>query len=250
MSSKNSMATNSEAKKVLITLCARGGSKGIPGKNIKPINDIPLIGYSINIAKKFAQSKNAVISLSTDSDEIKEVAFSFGIQTNYDRPAEYSKDETGKIETIKHILDYEQKRLNKEFDFILDLDVTSPLRNLRDLEDAYNIIKNDKKCLNLFSVSKANRNPYFNMVEQNEQGYYELCKKGIFKTRQSAPTVYDLNASFYFYTADFFRRDYRTVMTEKTLVYLVPHICFDLDHPMDFEFMEFLLKNKKLDFEL
>lgn len=236
--------------KILVTICARGGSKGIPGKNIKPVNGKPLIGYTIEVAKQFAGATNASIALSTDSDEIKQTALSFGVDTGYERPPEFSQDATGKIDTIQHLLSFEQHKNKVEYDFVLDLDVTSPLRNKQDLDAAYKIISGDENCLNLFSVSKAQRNPYFNMVEQMEDGYYGLIKKGVFKTRQSAPPVYDLNASFYFYRAAFFNQNYRTVMTERTLIYLVPHICFDLDHHIDFEFMEFLMKNNKLDFTL
>lgn len=236
--------------KILITICARGGSKGIPGKNIKPIHGIPLIGYTINLAKRFSAFHDTTIALSTDSEEIKRVAGSFGVETNYERPAEYAGDSVGKIETIKHLLDFEQKQRNEHYDFILDLDVTSPLRNLRDLEDAYKIISDDPNCFNLFSVNTAQRNPYFNMVERKENGYFGLIKQGVFKTRQASPPVYDLNASFYFYRAAFFAEGFKTVITEKSLIYLVPHICFDLDHLIDFEFMEFLVKNNKLDFDL
>ncbi|MCE3229926.1 MAG: cytidylyltransferase [Bacteroidetes bacterium] len=244
------MLENKNETRILITLCARGGSKGIPGKNIKPINNIPLIAYSISAAQKFGHSKNVKIALSTDSNEIKSVAASFGLQTTYNRPAEYSRDETGKIETIKHLLDHEEKIAGVKFDIILDLDVTSPFRNTEDLEQAFHKIISDEKSLNLFSVSKAHRNPYFNMVEQKENGYFDLIKKGVFKTRQSAPPVYDLNASFYFYKRKFFELDCKTAITDASMIYVMPHMCFDLDHPVDFEFMEFLLKNNKLDFEL
>jgi CMP-N,N'-diacetyllegionaminic acid synthase len=241
---------NQGEKKILITLCARGGSKGIPGKNIKPVNGIPLIAYSINVAKQFAEKFNSVITLSTDSEEIKKVAKEFGVDTRYIRPEEYSRDETGKIDTIRHLLDFEQELSGDVYDYVLDLDITSPLRNLKDLVESYKIILNDENCLNLISVSKAHRNPYFNMVEKKENGYYYLVKEGLFKTRQSAPPVYDLNASFYFYTKEFFEDKYATAITKRTQVYLVPHMCFDLDHPVDFEFMEFLIKNRKLDFDL
>ena len=110
--------------------------------------------------------------------------------------------------------------------------------------------KNDANALNLFSVNHAARNPYFNMVEQQPNGYYGLIKKGEFVTRQSAPNVYDLNASFYFYRRTFFESGNTKSITEKSLIYVMPHICFDLDHPIDFEFMEYLMANNKLTFQL
>ena len=88
------------------------------------------------------------------------------------------------------------------------------------------------------------------MVEQDENGYYRLVKKGNFLTRQSAPAVYEPNASFYFYRRAFFDQQNPATIGSRSLVYVMPHICFDLDHPVDFEFMEFLVSNNKLGFEL
>lgn len=236
--------------KLLITICARGGSKGIPGKNIRLLNNKPLIAYSIETAKQFALGKNAVIELSTDSREIKEVAGKTGLVTDYTRPEKLATDTAGKIEVLKDILEFSEKKKGFQYDYLLDLDVTSPLRNQHDLESAFKIIQEDDKALNLFSVNPANRNPYFNMVEQGEDGYYHLVKKGAFLTRQSAPKVYELNASFYFYRRNFFEQQDPTTISDRSLVYIMPHTCFDLDHPVDFEFLDFLLQSNKLGFEL
>lgn len=235
---------------ILITLCARGGSKGIPGKNIRPINGRPLIAVSIDVAKAFAASHNADISLSTDSDQVKTVAAQYGIDTVYTRPPDLATDTAGKIGVIKDILAFEEQRKNKVYDFVLDLDITSPLRSLEDLESGFAIISKDENALNLFSVNPANRNPYFNMVEQQPDGYYGLIKKGEFLTRQSAPPVYDLNASFYFYRHSFFEMNQVTTINSRSLIYVMSHICFDLDHPLDFDFIEYLVANNKLDFNL
>ena len=135
---------------------------------------------------------------------------------------------------------------------MLDLDVSSPLRNLEDLKTAFGMLAGDAEAVNLFSVSPAGRSPYFNMVERKENGYYAQVKRpdtNVF-TRQSAPVVYDLNASFYFYRRSFFDLGYKGAITDKSLVYVMPHICFDLDHPIDFEFISYLLENRKLDFSL
>ncbi|MBN9300123.1 MAG: acylneuraminate cytidylyltransferase family protein [Filimonas sp.] len=237
----------------LITICARGGSKGIPKKNIKLLNEKPLIVYSIDIAKQFADKfKNAYIAISTDSDEIKQVASNYGIKSDYIRPSELAGDKAGKIDTIADVLRYTEKINNVRYDYVLDLDVTSPLRNIVDLKNAFEILEKNENAVNLFSVSRANRNPYFNMVEQKENGFYAQVKKtdGDIFTRQATPVVYDLNASFYFYKRVFFDLAYKGAITDKSLIYEVPHLCFDLDHPIDFEVMNFLMKNKRLDFEL
>lgn len=239
--------------RILITICARGGSKGIPGKNIKALAGKPLIGYSVDVARQFKNEfKEVDIALSTDSDNIIEIAEECGLKSDYKRPDSLAGDAVGKIDAIRDVMLFYENKNKVHYDYILDLDVTSPLRNLADLKNAFDILRNDQKAVNLFSVSPSGRSPYFNMVEKKENGYYAQIKQpdsNVF-TRQSAPVVYDLNASFYFYRRSFFEQGYKGAITDKSLIYLVPHICFDLDHPIDFEFISFLLENKKLDFSL
>lgn len=238
---------------ILITICARGGSKGIPGKNIKKIGGIPLIAYTIGTANKVKQKFSTVdIALSTDSDEIMAVAAKYGLLTPYKRPETLGGDTVGKVDVIRDVLSFYEKTNGIKYDYVLDMDVTSPLRTLEDIENALNILYNDKKALNIFSVSEPNRNPYFNMVEEQESGYYSTVKSldsGFF-TRQSSPKVYDMNASFYIYRRTFFEDDNKGAITNRSLIYIVPHICFDLDHPIDFDMMSYLLENNKLDFTL
>ena len=102
---------------------------------------------------------------------------------------------------------------------------------------------------NLFSVNPSNRNHYFNLVEQQQNGYYGLVKKGRFLTRQSSPKVYDLNASFYIFKREFFEEGC-SIINDRSMIYIMPHICFDLDELIDFDFMEYLLINNKLGFDL
>tara|TARA_B100000900_G_scaffold410407_1_gene428155 strand:+ start:1973 stop:2701 length:729 start_codon:yes stop_codon:yes gene_type:complete len=237
---------------ILITICARGGSKGILGKNIKMINGKPLIYYTLNTANLFKDKLDYPIDIviSTDSNEIKSVVSSleFKLDLNYIRPDFLATDSAGKIGAIKDVKEYMEKKYNKEYDYVLDLDVTSPLRSVKDLENALEIINNNKEAYNLFSVSPANRNPYFNMVEKNKDGFYDLCKHSEYLTRQSTPQVLELNASFYWYKKTFFEMDFNRAITNKSLVYIMDHVCFDLDHPIDFDFMEYLLENNKIDF--
>lgn len=240
-------------KNLLITICARGGSKGIPGKNIKPLNGKPLIGYSIDLAKQVQlKHGNVSIALSTDSEDIINVAKSYGLYTDYKRPDYLSNDTVGKIDAIKDILVYTENKEHIRFEYLLDLDATSPLRNIDDIESAFAILESDSNAVNLFSVSDAGRSPYFNMVEKKENGYFAQVKKiqGDVFTRQSAPKVYDMNASFYIYRRIFFDLGYKGAITDRSLIYKVPHICFDLDHPIDFEIISFLMENNKLDFSL
>jgi len=235
--------------KILITICARRGSKGIPGKNIKHINGIPLINYTINSAILFSNLFESDIAISTDDIKIAEECKKMGLESNYKRPLQLSTDTAGKIDTILDLLLYEEKLKCFKYDYILDLDVTSPLRSIEDLKQAFDTLKKDVKALNIFSVNNACKNPYFNMVEQKKDGYYELSKKGNFLTRQEANPVYELNASFYIYKRMFFDSENRQVINERSLIYQMKHICFDLDHPIDFEFMSYLIENNKLDFK-
>ena len=234
----------------LITICARGGSKGIPGKNIKNLNGHPLIAYTIKAAYAFSKFWNADIVLSTDDNDIKQIATLYGLQTNYTRPKNLATDTVGKIETINDVLQYQEKSINIKYDYILDLDITSPLRTIDDLKNGFQILESDSNAFNLFSVSNANRNPYFNIVEKKSNNYYNVVKDGNFLSRQEAPLVFDMNSSFYFYRRSFFENKQTKTTSEKSLIYIMPHVCFDLDHPLDFEFMEYLISNKKFIIEI
>jgi len=239
--------------RTLITICARGGSKGIPGKNIKLLARKPLIEYTLDIARQFKNNyKDADIALSTDSKEIINIALLSGLEVPYLRPEIFATDTAGKIGAIKDVLIFYEKINQIKYDYVLDLDITSPLRNLDDLSKAFQLLINDCDAFNIFSVSPANRNPYFNMVERRKDGYYQLPKKLAkhIVSRQSAPQVFDMNASFYFYRRIFFDKGLQSAITDKSLIYEVPHICFDLDHMIDFEFLSYLIEHNKIDFDL
>jgi len=238
---------------ILITICARGGSKGIPGKNIKIIGGKPLIAYTIELAKIVQEKFSAKIAFSTDDLEIKSIAESLGLKTNYIRPPFLATDSAGKIDTLRDLICFEENILGKEYEYILDLDITSPLRTFNDIENAFKIFIDNVESETLFSVNAASRNPYFNMVEENASGFYTLVKGnsiGGIMTRQSAPKVFELNASFYWYKRSFFNSLAKSPITGKSIIYEMPHICFDLDHLIDFMFLDFLISNNKLDFQL
>jgi CMP-N,N'-diacetyllegionaminic acid synthase len=210
-----------------------------------------LLHYTLTCAQQFSQLVGADIQLSTDSEEIIECASDLGYETKYRRPIAMAQDSSGKMEAIREAWKYAEENNQKEYDYVLDLDVTSPLRTLSDLKDGLSIIQSNRNALNLFSVNRASRNPYFNMVEQNDNGYYRLIKNmGEVKSRQSAPRVYDMNASFYYYTREYLLGDYSMATTERSIIYEMPHICFDLDEPLDFTVLELMLKNNLLDFEI
>ena len=235
---------------LLITICARGGSKGIPGKNVKSLNGIPLMGYSIKHAQAFAKETQADIALSTEDDAIVAVAAEYGLQTDYRRPKELATDSAGKLPVIRDVV-MDSEKNGKKYDLILDLDVTSPMRTLEDLREATEMLMKNVNALNIFSVNPARRHPSFNMVRLSADGFAELIDRPTkqIESRQEAPKVFDLNASFYFYKRAFFDRDPLTLI-DHSLLFEMQHPCFDLDEPVDFEFLEFLVKNKKLSFAI
>ncbi|MCH8491378.1 MAG: acylneuraminate cytidylyltransferase family protein [Oceanicaulis sp.] len=236
---------------ILITICARGGSKGIPGKNIKILNGKPLLHYSLELALAFTFKYGGDVQISTDSDEILRCAMELGYATDYLRPAVLATDKAGKIDAIRDCFNFAEKKNKKEYDYIIDLDVTAPLRNMIDLERALEMIQENPVALNIFSVNHANRNPYFNMVEKNETGFVSVVKPNLgFKSRQEAPEVYDMNASFYIYRRRFFTEDWQISTTSFSLAYVMPHICFDLDEPHDFIVMEIMMRENLLCFNL
>ena len=243
-------------KNLIITLCARGGSKGIPGKNIRKIGGKPLIQYSYDHAKKFAtwlkaeHSINVDIELSTDSQEIIEVCENLGLSTNYLRPELLANDKAGKLDAIKDVVLFAEKEKATKYEYVLDLDVSAPMRTMEDLQKSWNDIESNKEAMNLFSVSNAHKNPYFNMVEKNENGFYELSKKSeTVLSRQTAPKVYEMNASFYFYKRHFFDQS-PLYMFSNSLIFEMKHESFDLDEILDFEFLDFLMRENKLSFTI
>lgn len=235
--------------KGIILICARGGSKGFPNKNIKPILGKPLILYSIDLALRFSKKYNFDIAISSDSESILEIVRAYGIDVNYKRPKRLGEDHISKVDVWRDLLFFEEKRNENTYEVILDLDVTSPLRNIDDLEEAYRKLIQDYTAYNIFSVSDAKKNPYFNMVEVNE-GYAVISKDlKQYHTRQSAPEVFDVNGSFYFMRRSFFDENFKTVITPKTLLHIMSHICIDIDERIDYEFIQFIIENNKLDFD-
>jgi CMP-N-acetylneuraminic acid synthetase len=241
-----------EPERILVTICARGGSKGIPGKNIRMVAGKPLIAYSIHLAQAFAQSlgEGVELALSTDSPDIKAVAAEYGLITDYLRPAELATDTAGKIPVLDHVLRYHEARLGHSFDYLLDLDVTSPLRTLDDLLAGLDQLKAAPQAYNLFSVQVARKNPYFNIVELAPNGYIQLSKalQGAVLSRQSAPQAYDIDGAFYIYRRIFFDSGFPGAITPATIPYIMPHESFDLDEPLDLAFLEFLLTHNRLSF--
>jgi len=242
---------------ILITLCARGGSKGIPGKNIKKINGQHLIAYSINHASKFKnwlEKKKGIsvdIELSTDSSEIKDVCKLYNLESNYSRSAHLANDTAGKQDVIKDVLLHSERARNVHYDLIIDLDVSAPMRTIEDLTEAFIYFESKPSIDVIFSVSEAKKNPYFNMVELNSDSTCRISKKPEqpVLSRQTAPEVFEMNASFYFYRRKFYDKE-KMYLFENATIYSLKHDSFDLDHNVDFDFLEYLIEQDKLSFTI
>lgn len=231
---------------LLVTVCARGGSKGIPGKNIKEVGGKPLLEYTAKIAKAFAEKHGADLGFSTDSVKIREVGGRLGLPTDYVRPDYLANDVVGKPEAIRDVMFFNEKKHGKTYDYVVDLDVTSPIRTMEDIEKCVEIITAQPEALTIFSVNPCARNPYFCQVEEGKDGYCHLVKEGNFTTRQGSPKVYDLNGSIYVYRRDALDLEHPRAITPRSLVYEMPHICFDLDEPQDYDYLCYLLDTQKI----
>lgn len=230
--------------RVLLTICARGGSKGVAKKNLRDIAGCPLIGHSIQQAKQWARAEEIIVS--TDCEEISRVAREYGAKTPFVRPDALSGDAVGKVPVIRHAHLMCEEKFQRRFDAVVDLDVSAPIRRLNDIEGCYQkFLKQDP--LTLFSVVEARKNPYFNMVETDGDGWARLSKQSARQTRrrQDAPKVYDLNASIYVYSRDFLVGGYGdNVVTERSTIFVMePISAFDIDSELDLEFVNFLFSS-------
>jgi len=226
--------------KILATVCARKGSKGVRNKNIRMVNGKPLIFYTIDLLKRWGKADRIVCS--TDSLEIAKCAREAGAEVPFMRPAELATDTMGKIPVLKHALTSCEKEYGHRFDIVVDLDPTSPLRKKADLDAALKLFKSSKVDL-VYSVAPARKNPYFNMVELDEKGVPHLSKKLNRKVirRQDAPKVYELNASIYIYDRDHLLK-MDSVFDGKAAIYVMEDSsAVDIDSETDLHFVEFIL---------
>ena len=230
--------------KILCSICMREGSKGIRNKNLIKINSKYLFFHTINQAKKSKIFDKIVVS--TDSKKIRELSNKFGAECWFYRPKKFSQNKSPKLPVIKHLLKESELYFNNKFDFIIDLDVTSPLRKIDDIKNAY--IKFRKyNSNNLISVYEAGKNPYFNQIEF-KKNKYDLVKK--IKSnpirRQDSPKVYNMNASIYIWKRDFLLKS-KTIFHNKTSIYIMPKSrSIDIDNKFDLEIVKYLMKKKKI----
>lgn len=229
--------------KRLCTVCARGGSKGVKGKNVRLLLGKPLIVHTIEAAK--ASKIFDLIAVSSDSDAILEVARAAGCDYLIRRPDEMATDQAGKLPAIRHCVEEVERLSGQRFDTLVDLDATSPLRIPEDIVNAVNLL-DESGAEVVITTMPSRRSPYFNLVELNEDGFVRLSKppeKRILR-RQDAPQCFDMNASIYVWRHDAMFA-YDNIFEAATRLYVMPEErSIDIDSELDFRFVEYVLQTR------
>lgn len=230
--------------KRLCTICARGGSKGVKGKNIRPLLGKPLIAYSIEQAR--AAGIFDLLAVSSDSDEILEVARTYGCDYLIKRPDELATDQAAKLPVIRHCVTEVERLAGRSFDTLVDLDATSPLRIPDDITNAVKLLE-ESGAGNVITAMPARRSPYFNLVELDACGVAHLSKppQAAVVRRQDAPKCYDMNASVYVWRRPVLFGS-ETIFNSDTRLYVMPEErSIDIDSEIDFCFVEYLMISRK-----
>lgn len=231
---------------ILFTLCGRAGSKGIKNKNIMNFLDKPLVYYSISAIDLFVKNQQFIkdlnydIALNTDSKELIELVLNNKMQNVelVDRKQELAGDIVGKKFVVADTCFEMMKKKNIKYDVIVDLDITSPLRTEKDLE---NLIRKfiESNVDVVFSVTESRRNPYFNMVCRRD-GVMKKVIESNFTSRQQAPEVYDMNASLYAYSYAFLKTNGNVLDGKSEIIVMKDTVVLDLDRPEDIEYMSLI----------
>jgi len=229
--------------KILVTVCARGGSKGVKNKNIRLLNGRPLIQYTLDIVRKCGLIDDYVIS--TDSKKIIEIVKKYGFDVYFKRPAKLAGSKVGRIDAIRHAVLWMEKHRIGKVDIVVDLGVATPLKSVRDLENSIKLLF-AKKASNVFSVTPADRNPYFNIVETvgKRVRIVKRMKKEL-TDRRDAPRVYSMNDGILVWRRDvLFATD--PFFGNKANMYIMPkERSVDIDEEFDFFLAETLLKKEE-----
>lgn len=230
---------------ILFTVCGRAGSKGFKNKNLKRLKGIPLVYYTLSAIRlymdKYPQN-NIAVALNTDSKELQKLVLSQHMVDNVimvERKESLAGDVVAKVEVIKDT--YFRCVGDGNFDVVVDLDITSPMRRLCDIEAAIEGLLSDQNCDLVYSVVPARRSPYFNMVEKKDEYYRKICPS-MYTARQQAPASYELNASIYAYSPKFLSGTIdKTILDYNCGIVVMPdYLVLDIDSEEDFEMMEML----------
>lgn len=223
--------------KTLYVIPARGGSKGIPGKNIKPLAGKPLIEYSIDVARALANDED--ICVTTDDNAIIETVERTGLKLPFVRPAELSTDQSGTYEVLLHALDfYESKGVH--YDTIVLLQPTSPFRTVDDVKACLELYSDDIDMV--VSVKQAATNPYYNAFEIDDNGFLHISKgEGNYTRRQDAPKVWEYNGAVYVINVESLRKMPLGKFTRRRMYEMSAERSIDLDTPTDWLIAETII---------
>ena len=235
--------------KILFTLCGRAGSKGVKGKNARDFLDVPLVWYSMaNIAlymERYVAGDVIKVVLNTDSEPLKDLVRRVKDVpvTIIHREESLAGDKVPKVAVILDSLKKAEEVFACKFDMVVDLDITSPLRTVEDVKNAIERKKQRTDVDVVYSVAPSRRNPYFNMVKE-ENGFFCKAIPSNFTTRQEAPVFYDMNASIYAYSPDALRnKDHSTFFNSNCdAVVMKDTGILDIDSEEDYELMQVIAK--------
>lgn len=236
----------------LYLIPARGGSKGIPGKNIKPLAGVPLIGHSIRHALE-AGADPADIVVTTDSEEIAATARSFGADVPFLRPAELATDTASSRNVILHAVDF-LKDAGREYDAVVLLQPTSPMRSPEDIRRAVAAFEEgvrkaaapSRRPGMAVSVTEARTNPYYSAFETDADGFLHISKgDGKFTRRQDAPKVWEFNGAVYVIAPEALRHEEISRLPNIIPVVMPASRSVDIDSPADWLRAEELMAAQK-----
>ena len=228
--------------KALYLIPARGGSKGVPGKNIRLLGGKPLIAHSIGHALEVADREDVVVS--TDSEEIKGAALEAGARVPFLRPAELASDTAGSREVMLHAIDYLSAK-GENYDTIVLLQPTSPLRDPADIRRAVEIYKESGADM-VVSVAEARTNPYYNAFETDNDGFLKISKgDGSLTRRQDAPKVWEFTGAIYVIKVSALREKSITKFDRILPLPTKRETAIDIDEEMDFLVCEEMIKKRK-----
>jgi CMP-N-acetylneuraminic acid synthetase len=227
---------------VVALICARGGSKGLPGKNIRPLAGRPLIAWSI--AQALAVPRITRVIVSTDSEQIAAAARAAGAEVPFMRPAELARDDSPEWLSWRHALEELRHRDGAYPDVLIGVPATAPLRSGADLEACLDAFAEGNADV-IVTVTDAHRNPYFSMVKGNADGTVGLVIKpeGSVFRRQDAPAVYDLTPVGYVTSPNYVMTRGGIFEGRTRAVYVPPERAVDIDTLLDFTVAECLLTN-------
>ena len=223
-------------------ISARGGSKGLPGKNTKLLGGIPLIGRSIQVAKKVSRIDRIIVS--TDSEEIAAVAREYGAEVPFMRPAELAKDTSSEWSVWRHAIDYLRNNDTITVDVLVNLPTTAPLRNVIDVDNCLDEYEKGGVDI-VITVTEAHRSPYFNMVSNDNKGYSSVViPDGKINRRQDSPVVYDMTTVAYVVNPEYVKNS-NGIFDGKVRSIEVPiERAIDIDTDLDLKIAECILQAK------